>query len=124
MANDLELQNLLSAVTDALLIESGSDIDSIIGRYSVPRAEVEGFVGIIKRLHLTLVGEQPSRRFVRRLKQDLVGMEDATVVARIRHLPPRVQIAAGIALVAGFMLLSRRRLIEDSQKEQQEAPAL
>lgn len=124
MANDLELQNLLSAVTDALLIESGGDIDSIIGRYSVPRAEVEGFVGIIQRLHLTLVGEQPSRRFVRRLKQDLVGMEDATVVARIRHLPPRVQIAAGIALVAGFMLLSRRRLIEDTQKEQQEAPAL
>lgn len=124
MANDLELQNLLSAVTDALLHESGGDIDTIIGHYSVPRAEVEGFVGIIRRLHMTLVGAQPSRRFVRRLRQDLVGTEDATVVARIRHLPPRVQLAAGIALVAGFMLFSRRRMIEETRKEQQEAPAV
>jgi hypothetical protein len=124
MANDLELQNLLSAVTDAMLAEGGADIESIIGRYAVPRTEVEGLIGIIHRLHMALVGVQPSRRFVRRLKQDLVGDQDATVVARIRHLPPRVQLAAGIALVAGFMLISRRRMIDEAHKEQREAPAL
>jgi hypothetical protein len=124
MANDLELQSLLSAVTDAMLADPNGDIDSIIGRYAVPRAEVDSLIGIIHRLHLTLVGAQPSRRFVRRLKTDLIGTSERNVVARIRYLPPRVQIAAGIALVAGFMLLSRRRMIEDIQAEPQEAPVL
>lgn len=124
MTNDLELQNLLSAVTDALLADQKGDIDGIIGRYSVPRAEVDSLIGIVQRLHLMLVGAQPSRRFVRRLKTDLVGVPEGNVVSRLRYLPPRVQIAAGIALVAGFMLLSRRRMIEDVQHEQQEIPVL
>jgi hypothetical protein len=124
MTNDLELQNLLSAVTDALLADKKGDIDGIIGRYAVPRAEVDSLIGIVRRLHLMMVGAQPSRRFVRRLKTDLIGIPERNVVARIRYLPPRVQIAAGIALVAGFMLLSRRRMIADVQHEQQEIPVL
>jgi hypothetical protein len=67
-----------------------------------------------------LAGVQPSRRFVRRLKQDLVTPEDYNVLTRVRRLPPRVQIAAGIALIAGFMLLSRRRLVHDAHQEAQE----
>ena len=124
MANDLELQNLLSAVTDAMLADKNGDIEHIVGRYAVPRQEVDSLVGIIRRLHMTLVGAQPSRRFVHRLKTDLLGTPERNVVTRIRHLPPRVQIAAGIALVAGFMLLSRRRMLEDVRHEQQEAPVL
>lgn len=125
MASDLELQNLLSAVTDALLTDDDQDIDVIVSHYAVPRTEVDGFIGVIRRLHLTLVGVQPSRRFVRRLKHDLVGQpENDNVVARIRYLPPRVQIAAGIALVAGFMLLSRRRMAEESRREKGEIPVL
>lgn len=124
MANDLELQNLLSAVTDAMLAEKNGDLDTIIGQYAVPRTEVDSLIGIIRRLHITMVGAQPSRRFVHRLKTDLMGTPDRNVVARIRYLPPRVQIAAGIALVAGFMLLSRRRMMEDVRSEQQEAPVL
>ena len=124
MANDLELQNLLSAVTDAMLADKNGDIDKIIGQYAVPRTEVDSLVGVIRRLHVTLVGVQPSRRFVYRLKTDLMGTPERNVVTRIRHLPPRVQIAAGIALVAGFMLLSRRRMVEDVRREQQESPVL
>ena len=45
------------------------------------------------------------------------------MVSRLRYLPPRVQIAAGIALVAGFMLLSRRRMIEDVQHDLLPVPA-
>jgi hypothetical protein len=124
MTSEIQIQELLSAVTDALLADEQVDFDTIISRYSVPRATVEGLVGIIQRLHMVMVGEQPSRRFVRRLKQDLIGMPDQTVVWRIRHLPLRVQIAAGIALVAGFMLLTRRRMLEEVKHEQQEAPAI
>lgn len=123
MASDLELQNLLSAVTDALLAEEGHDIDSIVGRYAVPRQEVDSLVGLIRRLHMTLVGVQPSKRFVGRLKHDLVGNR-YNVVSQIRYLPPRVQIAAGIALVAGFMLLTRRRMMEETRRESSEVPVL
>lgn len=123
MASDLEIQNLLSAVTDALLAEEGHDIDSIVGRYAVPRKEVDSLIGVIRRLHFTMVGVQPSKRFVGRLKHDLVGNR-YNVVSQIRYLPPRVQIAAGIALVAGFMLLTRRRMMEETRREAQEVPVL
>jgi hypothetical protein len=124
MATELQLQDLLSAVTDAMLAEEHADIETVIGRYAVPRAEVEGLIGIIRRLHITLVGAQPSQRFVQRLQHDLIGSHRAGVVARIRHLPPRVQIAAGVALVAGFMLLTRRRMMEEARREKQEVPVL
>lgn len=104
-----EIENLLAALTEAILAEEG-EIDQIIRRYDVSRADVEGFVRIVRSLFTVLVGVRPSRRFVHRLKQDLMGQPHWNVISRIRYLPPRVQIAAGIALFAGFMLLSRRRL--------------
>jgi type VI protein secretion system component VasF len=123
MADHLELENLLSAVTDALLADDNADLDMIVNRYRVPRHEVEGLIGVIRRLHITLVGVQPSRRFVGRLRHELVGSR-YNVVSRIRYLPPRVQIAAGIALVAGFIVLNRRRMMEDARHETQEVPVL
>jgi hypothetical protein len=124
MTNHNELENLLSAVTDALLADERANLDQIVNRYAVPRHEVEGLVGLVRKLHVTLVGAQPSRRFVSRLRSDLVGTRRINIVNRVRYLPPRVQLAAGIALVAGFMLLSRRRLIDDARQDAQEIPAL
>ena len=124
MTNHNDLENLLSAVTDALLADERANLDQIVNRYSVPRHDVEGLVGIVRKLHMTLVGAQPSRRFVNRLRNDMVGTQRTNIVNRVRYLPPRVQIAAGIALVAGFMLLSRRRLIDDARHESQEIPVL
>lgn len=115
------LQNLLSAVTEAILNDE-QDLDVIVDRYSVPRADVEGLVHLIQRLHVVLVGVRPSRRFAQRLRQDLMGQQ-MSMVNRLRYLPPRVQIAGGIALVIGFMLLSRRRMGSETP-EAQEAPAL
>jgi hypothetical protein len=124
VTNHNELENLLSAVTDALLADERTSLDHIVNRYSVPRSEVEGLIGIVRKLHVTLVGAQPSRRFVNRLRNDLVGAQRTNIVNRVRYLPPRVQIAAGIALVAGFVLLNRRRLMEDALHEAQEIPVL
>lgn len=115
------LQNLLSAVTEAILNDE-RDLDMIVDRYSVPRADVEGLVHLIQRLHIVLVGVRPSRRFAQRLRQDLMGQQ-MSMVNRLRYLPPRVQIAGGIALVIGFMLLSRRRMGSETP-DAQEAPAL
>jgi hypothetical protein len=116
------LQNLLSAVTEAILNDE-QDLDTIVDRYAVPRSDVEGLIRLIQRLHVALVGVRPSRRFAQRLRQDLMGQHQLNVINRLRYLPPRVQIAGGIALVVGFMLLSRRRMSSDTP-EAQEAPAL
>ena len=97
--SDVQLENLLSAVTDALLAER-SDIDAIVSQYDVPRGSVDAMISLIRRLHLLLVGVQPSRRFVRRLKHDLIGSPRQGVLARVRYLPARVQIAAGVALIS------------------------
>ncbi len=119
-----QLQNLLAAVTEAILNDE-RDLDSIVSHYAVPRAEVEGLISVIKRLHVVLVGVRPSRRFAQRLRQDLMGQHPNGMINRLRYLPPRVQIAGGIVLIAGFMLLSRRRFASDEPEEQpQEAPAL
>lgn len=116
------LEDLLSAVTDALLAESDKQgIDAAVAQYHVPRTDINTYLQVINRLHVALVGVQPSRRFVRRLKQDLIGTPERNVISRVRHLPPRVQIAAGIALVAGFMFISRRRMIHDATQENHEA---
>jgi type VI protein secretion system component VasF len=116
MNSETHLQDLLSAVTDALLA-GDRNLDAIISRYQVSRPQVEALVTIIRRLHVTLVGAQPSQQFVRRLKYDLMGEPAPNVITRIRRLPPRVQIAAGIALLAGFMLLQRRRMQEFARQE-------
>lgn len=117
------IHDLLTAVTDAMLAENG-DIDAALRRYGAARADVEQFIHLINRLHVSLAGVEPSQRFVRRLRQELIGSDDRSVLTRVRHLPVRVQVAAGIALVAGFMILSRRRLISDAAQETQEAPAV
>jgi hypothetical protein len=126
MASQHPLDDLLSAVTDALL--TGEDeLDTIIAQYDVPRSNVENLVLFIRRLHQTLVGVQPSPRFVQKLKRDLIGTEETGLVSRVRYLPPRVQMAAGVVAIAGFMLLARRRLIDLAQgtaKEETEAPVI
>lgn len=114
------LEDLLSAVTDALLHEdmdnSPETMDAIANRYRVPRGDVEGFTLLIRRIHIVLAGVQPSPRFVNRLRSELVGKPPRGVVARVRYLPPRVQIAAGVVAVMGFMLFTRRRLIGDASE--------
>ncbi|MEP7291929.1 MAG: hypothetical protein ABI835_09100, partial [Chloroflexota bacterium] len=62
-----QLQNLLAAVTEAILNDE-QDLDTIVRRYAVPRAEVEGLINVIKRLHFVLIGVRPSRRFAQRLR--------------------------------------------------------
>jgi hypothetical protein len=105
------LQNMLAAYTDAMLANH-DDAEAIVGFYKIPREEVEGILGLIRRLQGTFIYVHPSKRYVRRLRNDLVGEPQPNVINTIRYLPPRVQIAAGVALLAGgVMLLSRRRLL-------------
>jgi hypothetical protein len=111
MSSQSPLEDLLSAVTDALLLED-QPIEPIIARYDVDRAQVKTFVTLIERLHHTLTGVQPSPRFVSKLKADLMGSQQRGVLARMRYMPPRVQVAAGFVAVIGFILLAHRRITD------------
>jgi type VI protein secretion system component VasF len=110
---DSQMEALLLALTDAILTDR-PDVDALAGRYNVSPVEVAGFIRVIRRLHQHLTGAQPSERFVKRLHHDLMGTPQNGLVSRVRYLPPRVQIAAGVVAVAGFMLLARRRLLGDA----------
>jgi hypothetical protein len=91
------------------------DVGGLAQRYGMARGELDKYVVLIDNLHHALMVVKPSDRFAQRLKQDLMGAPHMGVITRIRSLPPRVQIAAGLALMAGFTLLMRRRLLSDTQ---------
>jgi hypothetical protein len=120
---EVQLESLFNAVTDALL--AGENANPELYRYDLPSAQVDPLVRLIRRLHLALVRQQPSEKFVRRLKQDLIGRKE-TVFDRLRYLPARVQIAAAFALIAssGVMLVLRRRLLGAGVEEHTEIPVL
>ncbi len=118
-----ELQNLLTALTDALLADPGADLERIAAVYHVPPQDIQALMGLIRQLHLTLTGVEPSKQFVIRLRQDILGKQGQRVFSSIRRLPTRVQIAAGVTVAAGFVLLARRRLGGDDQSEAADIPA-
>ncbi len=105
------IEQFVSAVTDALHSGKGN-LDSLVEHYatSINTDEANQLLSLIQRLYAVLVPVKPSRRFSARLKQDLMGQPERTMIERIRYLPPRVQIAAGVAVVAGLMILARRRV--------------
>ncbi len=108
------LQDLLDAITDAMLQEQDEEVKAMLRRANAERAEVESATDLIDRLCSVLVKQQPSEKFVRKLREDLIGV-DYNVVNRLRYMPARVHIAAGLTLVAGgLMLVTRRRGAEDA----------
>jgi len=108
---ETQFENLLDAITDAVL-HNPDDVRAVIARHPVPATRLDGLAELIARLNATLTPQQPQDRFVRQLKRDLVGQQSG-LLARLRYLPGRVQIAAGLAVIAGgLMLFSRRRGFE------------
>lgn len=108
--SDNQMSNVLDALTEALLTEQ-HDIDKLLNQYGIPRGSLNGLIDLIYNLHNTFVRQQPSDDFVRSLKRDLVGDPDG-IVERVRALPGRVHIAAGLAAIAaGCLLILRRRIM-------------
>jgi hypothetical protein len=108
MAKYTDLQDLLAAITDSIL-SGNRDLERIVDPHELESPEVRDLVQVIDSLYQSLTPVTPSPRFVRRLREDLDGTDTSNVLVKVRRLPPRVQIAAGLALVAGVFILSRRR---------------
>lgn len=119
--SDVKIQNLLDAVTSAL--QQDDNLEQVIEQHQVSREEVDTLIAVIRKLHKTLVGVEPSAKFATRLQNDLMGTRTWGVVTTVRHLPARVHIAAVLTVVAGFILLIRRRLIDDATTDITEEPA-
>jgi hypothetical protein len=107
---DSRTDDLVDSLTDALFTDA-QDLTPIMNRYGVAYAQVSDIVPIVRRLRGSMIRVRPSRRYVYRLHRQLVGapVRSHGMIARVRYLPPRVQIAAALALVAGAMLIVRRR---------------
>ncbi|PJF24381.1 MAG: hypothetical protein CUN53_18120 [Phototrophicales bacterium] len=107
---DPHTDDLYDSLTDALFADA-QDLTPILSRFGVAYAQVNDVLPIVRRLRGSMIRVHPSRRYVYRLRRQLVGapVRSHGMIARVRYLPPRVQIAAALALVAGAMLIVRRR---------------
>ena len=104
MPSDTKMQELLTALTEAVIAED-NNLDAIVDYYEdIPRKEANGLLHLIRRLHKAYVVVQPSQAFSRRLKQDLIGVPRKNLIWRWRSLPPtgsrRASASAGAAVRA------------------------
>ena len=123
MTSDVKMQNLVNEITDALL--AGDNIDSVRRKHDVSRVEADELINLIERINHSMQKVEPSQQFAKSLKADLLGQPRTGVVGQIRKLPARVQYAAVVAIVGGFLLLLRRMFFgyEDSAVQEDTNPA-
>jgi hypothetical protein len=113
---DHQLEDILMAHVDGLV--SGSPgVDQLLDQYDDEmRGQVEELFTLAGRISQLLIPVAPSEQFVNRLRHDLMdaaSAEPLTLWGRIRSLPPRTQIAAGIGgatLTAGVVLIASRSM--------------
>jgi hypothetical protein len=119
MTSDVKMQNLVNDVTDALL--AGENIDTVRRKHDVGRGESDDLINLIERINHSMQKVEPSSEFAKSLKADLLGEQRTGVVGRIRKLPARVQYAALVAIIGGFLLLLRRMFLGDDGTVQEDS---
>lgn len=101
--HEQHVQDLVSTLTDAVIRHDGT-LDQIMGRYDLNDDDVANWLPIIDSLHNTLVEVQPRPAFKRQLRNELLK-RPIGVRVRLRPLPTRVQLAAVLTIVGGFVLI-------------------
>lgn len=103
------LDEALNAMTEALLGSSGeSGMRRVAKAYD--QDTVEPFIPLLIALRSLFTPVEPSHKFVRELRADLLGKPDRSLLARARAMPPRVQWAAGVFAIVGAALIVLRWL--------------
>lgn len=113
MTSEVQWQNYLSDVTDAVFAED--DINRIRDHYGIPYREDRDLVALIEQLDTLFQPVNPEPAFTQRLKNDLLQGERTGMVWRIRRLPARVHVAAIFAASLGGVLLVIQRLLGASE---------
>ena len=112
---DVRVQAYLAALTDAQL-EGGRSALQLAVQYDIPAAEAQQLATLVNRVDAAFEDVAPTAQFRATLRSDLIGEADAAgMFGQVRSLPPRIQIAAGVALIAAMTLLGRRRLAGEMQ---------
>jgi hypothetical protein len=114
---DRQLNDLLMTHADAL-VGGTMDVDRLLEQYdSLVNSQVRSLIALADQLNRTLVDVNPSDQFVSQLRLQLLneGYEFGSpgLWRRIRQLPPRTQLAAGIGgatLTAGIVLIASRSI--------------
>lgn len=115
-SNETNTTDLLNALTDAIFNEQDNLVDTLFDQYNIPKGSLGNMIELIHHIKGLFAPTDPSEEYIRALKQELIGAED-TLISRMRYLPARVQVAAGLAVIAGFLLITRRRLTSDTLRE-------
>jgi hypothetical protein len=108
------LHELLAAHADEL-IAGTLDKQLLLTRYNrLSPAEVHDLLALAEQISLALIEVSPSPEFVTELRLRLLEaarQHDRSLLGRIRHMPRRTQLAAGIGgatLTAGVVLAVHR----------------
>lgn len=110
-----DFESLLSNATDAII--HGQKLASEIRQMP----EMVLLLPLVRSLKQAYRPHRPARNYSARLRHDLVGGDQYTVIERVRYLPPRVQIAAFVAITMGALVLLRGRAMVVNQAPMSEA---
>jgi hypothetical protein len=106
-SHEKQMKALLSDLTDAIFV--GDDPTRLMSGYDVSADEFNDYTRMVERLDWLFVDVAPSAHFKRTLRADLMGEPQLGMFGRLRKLPPRLQWAAAVALLAAAALLGRKR---------------
>jgi hypothetical protein len=109
-----QIEDLLMAHAEALLAGT-LDLDKLMEQYDeVSWNQVASLFALAERINRSLVTVKASDQFVDQLRRQLVGasaLDHRSLWARLRAMPPRKQLAAGIGgvtLTAGVFFIASR----------------
>ncbi|MGJ3240677.1 MAG: hypothetical protein ACFE0Q_18355 [Anaerolineae bacterium] len=108
MISDVQWQNYLNEVTDAIL--TGDDVEIVRSRYGIVYKEDRDLIDLIETLDQSFRPVAPSSQFTNRLKDDLLEIERPSLFGKIRRLPARVQWTAIVTAVIGGILIVLQRI--------------
>lgn len=121
-AAETDLRELLDDLRGAL--QSPDSLDPASTPADAGQDDLENLVDIVQALHASMKPQQPRPDFAAGLRADLLN-EEPGVVERVRQMPPRVRLAAILAVFAGCGLLMLRRVFgsETAREAPEEAVA-
>lgn len=102
------LEDLLADQADALIADEKFEGYNLSPSRA---AEANELLDLAVQVSDSLQPVSPSAEFMDRLKRELAGEQQVTLLVRWRKLPPQYQLAAklgGLTITAGIMLLAAR----------------